>query len=700
MTNMYFLPILESPPSGSGLSGSSEGTSLIVSGATFDQYGSSTINSQQALAIGAVSMTTTSNFSNLFSLTPNSTNDQIILGFSGGNWPFDNANISEPTSQDFLLRILYRDVAWYNGVSVTADLFTPQNTGAGGTTDVYNGGSGISINVHPLVWAVPILATTSIPADGSAHTVVINLATPLHPSQAPVAVVTSSNISGSFPTTPTIVNGSITGWTFNVSSMTALSDGEISLSLIDYGLSYWNGTAIVSSNVTYFNGPLSQTLTLQHSAPGTFNVSSLTSPPIAVVSAMGWTAAKTINGVPYVGYAGIVTFQGAVSSEHSDAFNGANLVVQSVGSNTITTLTSMTPIGSPTYSDGLYTQEYTCNVDTGAATCPLSSGTNFYIGIMASDFTGNSATGMWTETFVNRNISANLSRWQVGMSYSTAVSKSIVASSSTNTGFGPTWVTTTDGLNPVSSNSGMGNPYPIYIYDLWGQNTVNDPALEYIKSIAVLINGTQVVGPLSPVRATNITGNPLVVAITSESYNTPYLLQFTITTNSPSYTPTFTTPAISVILKLSIAQACFSSDTFVLSPTGPKPISSLTVGNEVLTISESDFKNGNQTISTHTVKEVFKHKADSIDMINLNGIKTTPTHPWASGTSFTSAELLENCITVSQFNSKISEAHAIKTSAARETEVYNLHVNDAFTYLVANNRFGPWYLVHNKTPTE
>jgi hypothetical protein len=139
----------------------------------------------------------------------------------------------------------------------------------------------------------------------------------------------------------------------------------------------------------------------------------------------------------------------------------------------------------------------------------------------------------------------------------------------------------------------------------------------------------------------------------------------------------------------------FSNDTYVLTAAGPKPIRSIGVGQTLLTVSLNDYVNGKPSLMKYQVEEVFKQEGTFSTML-LNGLKCTIDTLWAAGDGFTSSLDVGSCATVMISNSQLRPLLAHKGIGSVEKSIHHLHVKDALTYLVANNIFGPWYLVHNR----
>ena len=469
--------------------------------------------------------------------------------------------------------------------------------------------------------------------------------------------------------------------------------GEIDLTLVDAHLQYLQSGVINTLSFTYQSSTVGTwkigTLTITSIPPSIWSISSF---PAPTASTTGFVGSASVNGISYTGYAGVVSFSVVVESNIQGAFNSATLVIKPSGSGPTSTV-AMVAAGSPVLSNGNWYQTYTASIDTGVAGSALASYASCQIGVYATNTsTGVTPTTTAQATFLNRNF-APLANWQVTCSREDITTSGTTIYNYSNTGFSSTWVegTTTSSVGYTGNGS-------LYLYDLMGDNIAANSALENIANLQVYANGTLVSGTSWSRIASSGSANPISINLgTSLATNTTYSMYFILTpkaTTGAYSTPT-QTPAIQVN-HLPNTYTCFSGDTYVLTNGGPKHISTLTTGTILLTVSEDNFKAGNHTLLPYIIETVFTHRDGPFQMVNVNGIKTTPDHPWASEGTFLKAEEMSTCVTVAPATSKVTIAPVMRTKEAQEAVVYNLEVAKAATYLVANNIFGPWYLVHNK----
>ena len=690
MTIKYYLPILDKPVA--DFSGQ-----LVVNGVVFESYNGATPTIAQAISTGAIKLVPSPFYTNAFSLAPYGANGLALKFANGYSWPAGNSQSSFP------LQVLYSDISWYDAGSNTADLFVPVGDGSGSSTEVFSGGSGISIEVKPLIWpAVNTQSSISFPADNQPHTVYVTLARPLHVLQNPTVSITKPGSIAISPITATKdATNHITGWTFTATASSAVS-GNLSISLTEPSLQYLKNGIIVTEAVTYVSDFVIGTISTTQSAPTVWNISSF-GPPSAGTN--GFVGSATVGGVAYYGYAGFITITGTVQSDVPSAFVSAKIVGKQVGSSTQFDLATMTPVGSPSLIGSSYYQTYTATIDTGVAYSNLVTMDAVNIGMVATNTSGTQVSTYASQQFLNRNLDTSFANWWI----TTDITTYGEAFSYTNVGL--TTGTTSWSFTSDQNSSGtiaygyLGSSGTIYLADKSGQKVVLDPALDNIQKVELWVNGALWITVNPTVRVTgDPAGSPLMVTPSPVLMvsATPYSIKFRLFPKS-TYgvapgTAYLETPTVSIRSASNTGSgSCFAPNTYVLTSNGPRYIKDLVVGQMVKTISEANFKNGSNTLGNYTIQEVFKHTEGS-NMISINGISTTLDHLWATeGGSFVTADILTSCATVNLGlgQSTVSYQPIFKTSAPAEQVVYNLHVDTAVTYLVAPSIFGPWKLVHN-----
>ena len=666
------------------------GWALNVNDVTFETYNGQIPTSQTALDLGAIKINNKSSYASGLSLAVPSGGVGMTLVYNGSTWPSGVA--------DFPLEIVYSDVAWFNYANTSMDLFVPTNLSSpsGLTTDVYRGGAGVTINVQPLVWpSISLISPSQFPADTVTHSITLQLATPLHRTQNPtISVTLPLGLTLDTPPVANIVNNQITGWTFTAHANVPNS-GSVLVSLNET-LTYLKNGVVTTENVIYQTSLSAGTLTATLIAPSPWYVGSFPAPKAGVD---GWTGQATVGGVSYAGYAGRITFTAKVYSNLSNSFFKAELVGKLASIGVQTTIAVMSPVGVPTWDSALslWYQMYTCTVDTGGTSGFFAlAGTDNYcnLGCVATTTanTTNLSSNIWsTVEFLNRNLVSSFTNWSI--TTTTTNENAGTSYSYFNTGFNTSSTGWTKTPGNVQTNEGVADVGGyITLLDSYGQATVSDPNLEYLSKVEISTNGGSSYTQVSLVRASGSGINPLSInhGLAVGVYPA---VKFRLTPKS-TYSAALVTPALQIEVKYTSTLPCFSGSTYVYTSSGPKRIDAMQEGKYVLTISEEDFKAGKATMLPYPVETVLIHEG-SFKMVAINGVKSTLEHPWASEGGFVDASELTSCVNVLPTASKMASFPITKEATDSENVVYNLHIGGANTYLVANNVFGPWYLVHN-----
>jgi hypothetical protein len=146
--------------------------------------------------------------------------------------------------------------------------------------------------------------------------------------------------------------------------------------------------------------------------------------------------------------------------------------------------------------------------------------------------------------------------------------------------------------------------------------------------------------------------------------------------------------------------ACFVAGTLVLGVDGPRPIESLVIGDEILTVTDDGHRTGAGTTVCARVEAVHRHDG-TYDLVSVEGIAATPVHRWAvvrgDRAGFAPADaLLGGGVEVRICSPGSTELRAAPSLAPAPPAgvVFNL-TTSAHTYAVAATADGPFYLVHN-----
>src|SRR5271157_634738 len=235
---------------------------------TFVFQGSDPQGVDKSVAVGQVFQITGDNnsWNGRFSMVYNDAADgKFSLKYNGSAL---DAHVD--TSQ---LTIQSDDIAWYNSATKSIDIFSPAIGGGGGESFKIE----VDYMVQPSVASVSPL---TLPADGAAHALTINLSKPMSSRQqgshgtgntvVPSASFTGGATLGS-PLAPiSDGQGFLLGWTTSVVVPVSSTNGSITLNLTVAGtLTYLSGSAFVTNTVTYINGPVATIATVgnQYLAP-------------------------------------------------------------------------------------------------------------------------------------------------------------------------------------------------------------------------------------------------------------------------------------------------------------------------------------------------------------------------------------------------------------------------------------------------
>lgn len=143
---------------------------------------------------------------------------------------------------------------------------------------------------------------------------------------------------------------------------------------------------------------------------------------------------------------------------------------------------------------------------------------------------------------------------------------------------------------------------------------------------------------------------------------------------------------------------CFQAGTWVLTPEGPKHIEGLRIGNKVLTIPERAHEDDAPTLVSAEVLVVHHHHGAYV-LLNLDGLGATPEHAWGTEDfAWAPTEALATGTRIRAVDaSTLTWVKMKETPAAKGmvSEVFNLTVEGAKTFLVAAQPTGPFLLAHN-----
>lgn len=269
------------------------GTVFNFGGVTYPPVGGAVPDYASALAAGAIHITgDNSAWQGLLSLSSNgvSPSGSLSLAYNGG------ATVAHTDITN--LTITADDVAWFNSANKSYDLFVASPSGGGLLFPIQ-----IAYMVKPVQSAVTV-SPASMAADGSNHTVIVNLPKPISPEQQGLfstnntitATASASNGVTIVTQAAAILDaaGWLTGWSVIVHVPASSTNSSFQLSMSVIGtLTYLSGTTfVVNGPVTYLSGAVGSPITTTGGAYG---------PPsnfsFAVTGAISGTAPNyTING--------------------------------------------------------------------------------------------------------------------------------------------------------------------------------------------------------------------------------------------------------------------------------------------------------------------------------------------------------------------------------------------------------------------
>lgn len=181
----------------------------------------------------------------------NASDSNFSLVYGGANFPSGIA----PTTQ---LTVQADDIAWFNSVNNSFDLFTPTSSGGGAIK--------FSIEVDWMVKPKTLsVSPSSIVASGTGpHIFTVTLDNPMPPSQFGANSITANQViynataTGGVSVLGTEQNfnaaGSLTGWNVTCHVPTSAANGTFNLNSVITGvLTYLNGTVFTTNSVAYLS---------------------------------------------------------------------------------------------------------------------------------------------------------------------------------------------------------------------------------------------------------------------------------------------------------------------------------------------------------------------------------------------------------------------------------------------------------------
>lgn len=142
---------------------------------------------------------------------------------------------------------------------------------------------------------------------------------------------------------------------------------------------------------------------------------------------------------------------------------------------------------------------------------------------------------------------------------------------------------------------------------------------------------------------------------------------------------------------------CFTKDTWVLTPDGPKLLWDIKPGDKILAPTAATWEGGSWEMEAQDVEDVHIHNDREYTVGRLFGLGITPEHPAATlPNGFTPAGMLSFWMRIARWLDGVvihEEAHAISFTEPAE-EVRNLQTSGR-AFLVSATPMGPWTLVHN-----
>jgi hypothetical protein len=341
----------------------------------------------------AQSVDKTAAASSVFQLSGNNSAHQGRLGvtYDGTNFVLNyNGSALAPQVDSTLITIADADVAWYNSVTKSFDVFTPTASGGGDTYPIE-----IDYMVMPTVASV---TPTSLPANGSSQQFVVTLNKPMSPQQQGAkntgnTVHASASMTGGASVTavtPNIDgNGWLTGWTITATVPVLTTNATAALSMTVNGtLTYLSGDHFVTGTVTYLNNVQVGTVTL---------VGQTFVPPVAYSFSL---TPKTGAAPNYIVTAG-VTITAQVYTYTNDAV-GLNFIARPAGTSNQFTLGAGSLSSTSTgvvNGQTVYFSAFTLSYDS----TNLDSSPGDQIGFVATDSTSGLSVTYWDSNTYSNN---------------------------------------------------------------------------------------------------------------------------------------------------------------------------------------------------------------------------------------------------------------------------------------------------------
>jgi hypothetical protein len=144
---------------------------------------------------------------------------------------------------------------------------------------------------------------------------------------------------------------------------------------------------------------------------------------------------------------------------------------------------------------------------------------------------------------------------------------------------------------------------------------------------------------------------------------------------------------------------CFVAGTWVLTPSGPRRIEELRVGDQVLTIPELAHQQNVRVLVPADVEAVHHHRHAIYPILKVSGIGVTAEHPWATpDMAWTRTDHLSKGTKIRGLrHMKLGWIPIVAPKKGKPvSEVINLSVRKARTYMVSAHPGGPFLLVHNR----
>jgi hypothetical protein len=678
----------------------------------FDYYNGITPSVADALSSGVIRISSDSDALHQGRIKLATYGSGVRLEYTGAKW----ADVAQSLPPQFNLNIEEEDIVWYapgSGFDLSAislPLVVPPNTPTGPTYE-YSGGSKLQIKVFPLVSPEVASVSPTVLAGGATQDITVTLKRPLHPTQTPTVAFQSASGLLTFNGAPRVnknASGGIVSWTISVTaSSSAASSVAVTMTAQDAALHYLSGDVIVTQAYNYTPTPIN--------LPAMSISKAIATQPLAITSVQavgpdsaygvaatdGWTA--TASGQQ--AFAGKIVVTATVSSPANN-FSSGSVIAKATGTTARITLGTASLKGSPYVGNNssgttLYYQDYYMVVDTGLL---LTRDQSYDIGFSAvAD--GVTTTSWINNVFVNQNLTKQFTSYNMTVNFSGAASYTAVGIPAS------TWVASSTGTSGAVPSLNGGASFGIQ--ELWGYKSAG------ASFDSILKQELRVTGPgktdelVKSVTARDPNGYLEIANVDTSAWTAGYY-DFVFRIYSKATTYSFDgvnqgyidTPAQSFRVAHSTGGGggCFAGKTYVMTVDGPKTIDSIKVDALVMSASDVDFQAGNFTLTPKKTLAVLVHDDRAYETVNLNGILTTPEHPWAtSDREFTEVSEMTDASLVMSVDILHNETYpvsAIQIPGPDLETVYNLTIEDTHTYLVAPSIFGPWYLVHNAKKIE